>query len=237
MRATRRVVLTRSPEDNAAMRSALGRIDAELVELPVLTTERLQIDPVIRQRLEGGEYRTIVFVSRSGVEHLLAQVDARPPETVLAIGPGTEQALVRRGWPVTGRPSEAQARVFATEVDRLVPRDGRVLYVRAEGGRTETTSALRQGGWQLDEAPVYRTRPLPQQALSVEQRPTLVVFASPSAAEYFHARQPPPLQFEALAIGPSTAEACEKFGWPTRQADDATVEALAHSVRDWVSST
>lgn len=237
MRANRRVVLTRSPEDNAAMRSALGRVDAELVELPVLTTERLPIDPEIRQRLERGEYRTIVFVSRSGVEHLLAQVDARPPETVLAIGPGTEQMLVRRGWPVAGRPSESQARVFATEVERLVPRDGRVLYVRAEGGRTEATTALRHGGWLLDEAPVYRTRPLPQQRLSEDWRPTLVVFASPSAAEYFHARQPAGLQFEVLAIGPSTAEACEQIGWPTRQADDATVDALARAVRDWVLST
>lgn len=233
MRAPRRVVLTRTPEDNAVLRRLLDGLEAELVDHPCIAVEPLPVDRAIAGRLASAHYTTLVFPSRNAVDALLSQVEAAPPSQVIAIGPATAEALSRRGWPVTGMPSEARAEVFVRESASLLPKRGAVLHVRGDQGLPIIPDGLRAAGWELDEVVVYRTvdpRPAP---LPADARPTLVVFASPSAVRHFAARESFASSMEALAIGRTTEAALHERGWPARVASSTEPEAIAAAVRAW----
>lgn len=236
MPADRRVVLTRSAEDNARLRERLEGVGAELVDYPCITVERAPVDPEIAGRVRTGSYAGAVFVSRNAVRHFFAQVEGPAPQDVVAIGRGTAEVLAATGWPATAVPSEFNAEAAAAELSALLPHPGRTLHVRGDIGGDVLPRALRAAGRAVDEAVVYRTRECAEAALPDDPRPTLVVFASPSAVRGFRARNPA-LRPAALAIGPTTARAAQAEDFAVTLAPEASVESLAEAIGRWVVST
>lgn len=239
MRASRRVVLTRPPEDNQRLRAAIGEGAAEFIEYPCIAIEPLPIAHGVLEKVSSSLYDAAVFVSRNGVTRFFEEVEAasqpRPsrPRQVLAIGNGTAELLVQNGWPPTALPSDARAEVAVVELDSLLHGEGAVLHVRGEIGGTLIQDALRKRGRTVDEAILYRTvdpvtTPLPRSEVS-----TLIVFASPSAVRHFMAHNEEPVG-EALAIGETTAAAARRAGFTVGVLPSSDLQGLADEVRRWI---
>jgi len=218
--------LTRTLADNARLRAALGELPSEIVDYSCISIEALPLDPAVAHRLDAGAYDSAVFVSRNGVEHLPS---APPPRNVVAIGESTETALAARGWPVTSKPSQPHAEIAAMEIEHLA--SGRVLYVRGVEGSDAIPNALRKLGRQVDEARVYQTVDATDSPLAADSRPTLLVFASPSAVRFF-ARKNGCIGY-ALAIGETTARAARELGWTPIVAASPDVDGLVSAIRAW----
>lgn len=116
MRACCRVVLTRAPADNARLRAALGEVAAELVDYPCIETESIPLAPEIAERLQRGNYASVMFVSRNAAEHFLGATSARPPLDVVALGPSTADVLRRFGWSATAMPGDANLAAAVHEI-------------------------------------------------------------------------------------------------------------------------
>lgn len=179
MRAARRVILTRVPTENARLRALLGTVNAELVDLPCLAIERQHLPSSIRERLLSRDFEVAMFVSRPSVEHLLDAIpEIEEPARVVAIGPGTADELIRRGWTVTALPTEPRAEIAAEELESLFPGTGPVLHVRGDLGASLIQNALRNNGREVVEAVVYRNRAPDTPPLEPDDRPTLLVAIS-----------------------------------------------------------
>lgn len=231
------MILTRLPADNARLRAALGEVETDLIDLPCLEIERLPLDPAIADRLRTRGFEVAVFVSKPSVEHLLdAHPDLPPPLRVVAIGIGTEEALVRRGWPVSALPSEPRAAIAAKEIDTLLPGDGAVLHVRGDLGASIIQDALRARGREVEEAVVYRNRDSDEPPLAPDDRPTLLVATSPSVLRRALSRIPERDTIDVLAIGETTARAAREAGLPVRLSPEASTEGLGAGIREWLET-
>lgn len=234
--SSHRVVLTRESADNASLWDRLQGLDVEFVDYPCIAIERLPVGAPVRDRLRGGAYRAAIFVSRNGVNALVDEFSI-PPPIVVALGTGTQRALETHGWTVTGRPSIALASVLAEELDALVGSASPVVYVRAQVGSRAVPQALRARGQEVDEALAYRTVDPVSAPLRPDERPTLIVFASPSAITHLLAHNPLPQQAVALCIGPTTAQAARAAGFiDVRETIDSEEESFAHEIRRWRAS-
>lgn len=234
MHAHRRVVLTRTPDDNAALRRALGPTAAEVLEQPCFALERVACAPAVREALVSGAYDGAVFVSRNAVEGLFADGPLPAPAHVLALGPSTAACLATHGW-AARVPSRSRAEDAARELDALLPGVRRVLYVRGVEGLCVLQDALRGRGVEVDEVIVYRTVEAPLPPLPPHEGRTLVVLASPAAARHWQ-RQHPALDAEHLAIGLTTAAALREAGREVHVAAESSTEGLAAAIRDWVAA-
>ena len=235
MRACCRVVLTRTPADNARLRSTLGEIAADVIDYPCIALESVPLTEEIAIRLRHSWYGAIVFVSRNAVEQLLSAGIDPPRAEIVAIGPSTAAELARWSWPVTAMPTEARVGAMVDEIDRLIRSTGPVLYVRGDIGEDALPDAIRSRHRSVDVAVVYKTLNPVAAPLEGDARPTLVVFASPSAVRNFHnANAAAPV--EALAIGETTAHAAASLGLKTEVSPTPDVDGLATSIRRWVDA-
>jgi uroporphyrinogen-III synthase len=228
------VVLTRAPEDNARLRAALGGLEAEIVDHPCIATESVSISPDLAERIRRGTYTAAIFVSRNAVESFFTSGHFPSPPEVVAIGPSTAESLTRHGWHTTAMPSSANLESAITELGVLVRLPGPVLYVRGDLGEDTLPEALRRRGARVDVAVTYRTRDAGGPPLPGDPRPTLVVFASPSAVRSFRERSGSPKGARALAIGGTTAHAAAEAGFEVDVAPSTDVSGLASAIRSWV---
>jgi uroporphyrinogen-III synthase len=121
-------------------------------------------------------------------------------------------------------------------LDSLFQAQGRVLYVCGTLGDPQVVEALRVLGREVDVAVVYRNDSAARTRLPEGGHPTLLTFASPSAVRNFtESNLPLQPRWEALAIGPTTAEAARQAGFPVYQAAAPGVEALATAIHAWVN--
>lgn len=233
MRARPRIVLTRRGEGNARVRAALAGLEVEFVEHPCIDVVPADLTPeAVADALRGAA--AYVFVSRHAVEFLRQLApDVRPAPEIIALGPGTSEALEEAGWRATALPSRAVAEVLASEAAGLVHGDGPIAYVRGDLGDDTVPRAFRALGREVRELVVYRTIAPVLPRLEPGEAPTLLVFASDSAVRHFVKQQPLTPFPHVLAIGPSTARACRDHGCEPRLAAEPNVTELARAARAW----
>jgi uroporphyrinogen III methyltransferase/synthase len=156
----RRVVVTRAREQASELRSRLETLGAEVIELP-----SIELEPVDFAVPEFAGYGWLVFTSANGVAAFFdrglhpAGLDARAlaPVRVAAIGPGTADALARRGVRADLVPERFVAEsLVAAFPDPAAPGE-RVLIARAETARDALPEGLAGRGFAPEILPVYRT--------------------------------------------------------------------------------
>lgn len=156
----RSVVVTRAREQASELRQRLEALGAEVIELPVISIERLTVGvPSL------DDYDWIVFTSANGVDAFFDDglfprgLDARAfaGARVAAIGSGTAGALAARGL----RPDLVPEHFVAESLLDAFPAPGavgaRVLLPRAEQARDVLVTGLAERGYTVDVLPVYRT--------------------------------------------------------------------------------
>ncbi len=225
----RRILITRSAEQAGEFTELLRRQGAEVLVVPLIRFDPPDsweaADRAIR-RLR--DFSLILFTSSNAVGFFLDRMEVAgasrevlQPARVAAVGPGTAEALRRRGLKADLLPERfvAEGLLAALEGTDLAGRE--VLIPRAQEAREVLVAELEKRGARVTVAPVYRTVPAAEnrEALVSALRGgvDLVAFTASSAVRHFLDLLGP--EARALTrgvrigcIGPVTARTAEDHG-------------------------
>lgn len=235
----RRIVVTRAREQASELRARLEALGAQVVEMPAI-----EIEPVDFALPDLRAYEWVVFTSANGVDAffdrglLSAGLDARAlaSSRVAAIGPGTADALRRRGIVADLVPERFVAESL---LDAFPAPSGpaRVLLARAEVARDVLPEGLEAKGYTTDVLPVYRTRPAAPDPADLEALRAgavdAVTFTSSSTVTNLcdavgPLPDPPPL---VVSIGPVTSATARARGLTVdAEADPHTIDGLVDAL-------
>lgn len=237
--AGRRVLLTRSEEDNADWAARFAQRGGETVALPCLHCEPLAT-PARKAALAAAlpEADWLVFTSRRGVEGFTAlePPDSRPRCRIAVVGAATAEAAAAalgRVDLVGGGTAVALAATLADVGD--LERRKRVLLALAENAPDTLEKALTEAGAECTRIDVYRTVPAapaeprrPLSALRVDN----VVLASPSAVTGFVHQVDVDVPVNVYTIGPSTTAAARRAGLTvTAEAREPSFEGILEAMQ------
>jgi uroporphyrinogen-III synthase len=238
--AGRTIVVTRAAEQSGALTGALRAVGADVVEVPTIAV----VDPddggdALRAAVDGvTNYKWVVLTSANGAERFADALDERAlpgAVDVAAIGPGTADALRRRGLAVALVPE----RFVAEGLLAVFPApsgDGRVLLAQADAARPVLADGLSELGWTVDVVVAYRTvAASPSPALiAAAARADAITFTSASTVESWLAVAPrSATPANVVCIGPVTAEAARRCGLTvTRVAEPHSLTGLVDAVVD-----
>lgn len=190
-----RVAVTRAAEGSGPLADRLRERGFEVVVCPLIRIEPVPGPPL---RLSG--YDWVALTSARAVELLLDRLEG-PLPAVAAVGPGTAEALRRRGVEPALVARRSTQEGLVEELRPRLREGARVVFAGAEGARGLLASELG-----ADVVVLYRT---------VELRPErfpdadLVVLASASAARAYaalgHGRP-------CVSVGPVTSEEARRHG-------------------------
>ncbi|HEX2689470.1 MAG TPA: uroporphyrinogen-III synthase [Kofleriaceae bacterium] len=153
-------VITREAAAAAPYVVALAPLGLEGLAMPVTRTAPAA-DPgeLVRALAHGGYAAIVVASARAALALQTARGDAVLPE-VWAVGPATERALAAAGIPARVPPVARDAATLArTLLAQRTLAGHRVLVPRAEDGREEAITILREAGVRVDAITAYRTVP------------------------------------------------------------------------------
>ena len=254
------VVITRSREQNAALRELLESRGAEVVSLPTLRFVAVAPADLVRERLLAREnYTHLVFTSQTAVEFFAKACDEAglSPDTwrqihIAAVGPATASALEEHGW-TASVVTDGSGETLAAELldSGCVDSKSHVLIPQSAIARPELEQLLTAAGVRVTAVSIYDTpteAPECAESFLIRMRnntpPGAILFASPSAVnafleltgdvgEEFLERR----ETLVIAIGRATSGAIRKRGYEvSAEAEqpgiDGLVTALEAAVRN-----
>ena len=235
----RRVLLTRSEEDNAEWAEKLARRGATPIALPCIRCEPLDT-PALRTELAAAaaDADWLAFTSRRGVD-AFASLHAKPlPRAhVAVVGAATADAARARLGRVdlVGRGGTAAGLGATLASDGDLANRPRVLLALAENAGDALERALSAAGARCTRFDVYRTVP----ALAAATKRTIsalgadnVIFASPTAVEGFMRQVTVDAPIGVYTIGPSTSAAARAAGLDvTAEAREPSLEGVLESMQ------
>jgi uroporphyrinogen III methyltransferase/synthase len=156
----RSVVVTRAREQASALRTRLEELGAEVIELPAI-----RIEPVDIRLPALADFEWLVFTSPNGVDAFFDRgltpmgFDARALAglRIAVIGPGTERALATHGIRADLVPDRFVAEALLDAFPDPDTSGARVLLARAEQARDVLPDGLVARGYSVDVLAVYRT--------------------------------------------------------------------------------
>lgn len=240
----RPILLTR-PEPGL-QRSArhLRAQDIEVIELPLLRLSPVDSLPAAALK-RARQAHWLIFTSRSAVASSAAQLPADPSgPRCAAVGQGTADELLARGWPKVLVPPDAADSESLLALPALQAVAGQhIVIVAGAGGRRLLGQRLRQRGARVDKLVCYRRQPVfwPRQTLlSLCERQPLLVITSGAALRQWDAltqqhRLPAARELDLLVASQRLCKLARKLGMATpidtlRPMSDA---ALLRSVSLW----
>jgi uroporphyrinogen-III synthase len=206
----RRVLVTRTREQAAALSEHLRVAGAQPIELPVIRIvppdDWRPLDQALQALEQSAAYDWLVFTSANGVRMVLErlhtlgldqQILARVP--VATIGPATAAELGKHGLRATLVPEEYIAESVAEALRVYAARQGttlqgkRILLARAAEARQVLVDQLTQEGALVDVVAAYQTLPVAQDdqqgrevvALLRQQELDVITFTSSSTVHHF----------------------------------------------------
>ena len=230
----RRVLLTRSEEDNAEWAQMLADRGAVPVTLPCIRCEPIDT-PALRADLAAAATRAdwLTFTSRRGVDAFASLHPARPQRArVAVVGAATAEAARTR----LGRVDLVGQDGTAASLGATLARDGdltrrpHVLLALAENAGDTLERALTAAGARCTRFNVYRTIPAPpattKRAMSAFGADN-VIFASPTAVKGFVRQVTVDVAVEVYTIGPATSAAARAAGLTvTAEAREPSLEGI-----------
>lgn len=154
------VVVTRAREQASGLRARLEELGAEVLELPAIAIEGIDVHVPDLSR-----YEWLVFTSPNGVQAFFGRGltpsgrDARALAglQVAAIGPGTARALAAHGIAVDLVPERFVAESLLDAFPAPTVTGAKALLARAEQARDVLPTGLEERGYAVEVLPVYRT--------------------------------------------------------------------------------
>ena len=242
----RTIVVTRAREQASQLRTLLEVAGATVIEAPTIRIEPLGRGELRRALDDIAVYGWVVFTSRNAVELVWAELrerslDARAfaANSIVAVGPGTAEALLSHGLAVDVIPDRYVAEGIIEKLrDRDDVRGERVLFPRAAGARELLPDTLREMGAIVDEVEIYRTVPdhsgLDTLGRALDARAVdLVTFTSASTVRHFVDALGPDRArtVRGASIGPVTTDAARALGVPIEiEAAESSIASLVQGI-------
>ena len=185
-----RVLVTRPPQRALPLCAELERRGAMPIPVPAIEIGPCRdVGPSREAMGRLAHFDMAIFVSPSAVEHALGLASSDWPRALraAAMGPGTRDALLRRGIEPAFEPQapfDSEALLRCPELGEERVAGSRIALVKGEGGREHLARELRRRGARIDAIDVYcrgRPRDLGLRLLGAP-RPDLVVLTSVQAA-------------------------------------------------------
>ncbi len=235
----RRVLLTRSDDDNAEWAEVLAERGAEPVALPCIHCEPIDT-PALRAELAAAASTAdwLTFTSRRGVEAFASLHPAPVPRARIAVvGAATAAAARERlgHMDLVGRDGTAASLGDTLARDGDLSYRHRVLLALAENAGDTLERALTAAGAHCTRFDVYRTIPAPpvttKRAMSAFGADN-VIFASPTAVKGFVQQVNVDVPIKVYSIGPSTSAAARAAGLAvTAEAREPSLEGILESMQ------
>jgi uroporphyrinogen III methyltransferase/synthase len=240
----KRIVVTRTRKQAAALTSKLRDLGADILELPTIRIEPPSDLRGFAQLVQDAHgYDWIVFTSPNGVDAFFEMFfklydDAREigAAKIAAIGPATAQRVRDFHLHVDLQPDEFVAEAIVREFERQGGVENlRILLARAEKARDVLPKRLSALGAIVDEGFAYRTVPETRditgaRARLLEEGADLITFTSSSTVDNFLALGLPwPNGMKTASIGPITSKTARDSGLTI------DVEARRHDVEGLVN--
>jgi uroporphyrinogen-III synthase len=235
----RRVLLTRSADDNADWAHTLAERGAEPVALPCIHCEPIDT-PALRADVATAAANTdwLTFTSRRGVEAFAVLHPAPLPRArVAVVGAATATAAreLLGHMDLVGRDGTAASLGTTLARDGDLSHRHRVLLALAENAGDTLERALTAAGATCTRFNVYRTIPAPpaatKRAMSAFGADN-VIFASPTAVTGFVQQVTVDVPINVYTIGPSTSAAARAAGLAvTAEAREPSLEGILESMQ------
>jgi uroporphyrinogen III methyltransferase/synthase len=255
--ASKRIVVTRAPEQAQALVHELERLGAEVILLPVVAFEPPENSgPLDRALGELSAFDWVLFTSQNAVRFFSRRIEqlgvGMPTQHIAALGPATAEVARQQGFSVDYVATHHTAHGLASELQASV-KGRRVLLPHSDRADDQIAKSLREVGAEVADVVAYRTvapGALDQAVLDRIRggEVDVTVFASPSA---FHnlagflgvgtlVKLAETVQF--AAIGPTTARAMRESGVRVHiEAEEASAAGLADAIvkhyQDWPASS
>ncbi len=245
----KRIVVTRTRKQAGGLSAELGRLGADVFELPTIRIEPpkdlLEFGQLVQ---DAHSYDWIVFTSPNGVNAFFEMFykifnDAREigGVRIAAIGPATAARVREFHLHVDLQPTEyvAEAVVKAFQKDSSIENQ-RILLARAEQARDVLPKELAKLGAIVDEGIAYRTVPETEDASGALARfraegADLITFTSSSTVENFLALKLPwPADLKTVSIGPVTSKTMREHGLKVDvEARQYDIPGLTQAIREF----
>ncbi|MEP6991517.1 MAG: uroporphyrinogen-III C-methyltransferase [bacterium] len=246
----RRVVVTRASAQATGLRDALAALGADVLELPAMRIEPLDVAPLQAALANLPAVDWLVVTSQNAVQVLWDALRATGRDAralahcrIACVGRATSDALLARGLAADVVPARFVAEgVLEAMTSRDDVRGTQVLYLAAAGARDVLPGGLRALDCNVRVVPLYRSVSDGEGADALRARleqggVDAVTFASASAVRGYAeavgdelARSVP-----AVSIGPVTSDAVREAGIHLgAEATEASVAALAEATRRFV---
>lgn len=253
-----RVLVTRSPDQAAAMCRALEDLGAIAIRFPAIDFAPLPTSQLDTALTRLAEYHWLAFTSGNAVRFFFDCLARRTQAAaaklpallagygvkVAAVGSATRAELVRRGFGIDFMPEEFTGEQLALGLGDVA--EQKILLPRAQSGRPDIVALLRERGAIVDDIPLYVTVtvvPSPEALAEAAQGVDVITFTSPSSVRNLRLildRQLTPSLNAAITgahiacIGPSTAQEAARAGYVvTIQPQEYTIDALIGAIVDF----
>ena len=256
--APKRILVTRSRSQNSELAAQLKAVGAEPILIPTISIGGLESYAALDAAIEGlRTFDWLVFTSANAVAafaergfKLQQTTRDDQPFRVAAIGSATARALTGIGLPPDLLPAQAVAESLAEALlPRIIPRQTRILLVRAVEARDTLPNSLRHAGADLTIAPAYRNV-IPSASIpalrSIFQTPgswpdAITFTSSSTAANLFSLLEVAGIGLPAdgrnghtilrASIGPVTSQTLRDLGYPPHiQASEPTIASLVQAL-------
>jgi len=202
------VVLTREPEDNAALALALKNRGAAVVEIPCIKTSY-----VTPEHVPGMNFDVFVFSSRRAVRGMKQArlLHMMKDSMIAAVGKATADQLAAHGIRADIVAHPPEGRVLAPMIIEKAGPEAAVAVVRGNIRAGGLDSILLEAGYRIVPLIVYEN--IAPVIAEYGKFPVAAVFvASPSAARRLYRHNGWMIKHPVFVIGSTTKEAVEKLG-------------------------
>jgi uroporphyrinogen III methyltransferase/synthase len=247
----RRVVITRTRDQNSELREKLETLGAEVLELPLISiTKDVARDSLVEILAELGGYDWIVFTSANGVRFFFEDFLKGFPDIralgglrFACVGAATAREIQKHHIRVECMPDTATGESLADALIATGSLDSaKLIVVTGNLNRDTMVKKIEAAGGIVDKLPLYTTAKVDLSndpvADDFRQRGAdAILFASSSAAQSFY-EQSPALQLAPGAkvplggsIGPQTTATMDEHDMPVdfeakKPSLDALIEAM-----------
>ncbi|MFQ3598404.1 MAG: uroporphyrinogen-III synthase [Chloroherpetonaceae bacterium] len=243
------VLITRPKADAEAFATALAHYGLRAEFFPMI--EIVPLSDWALPNLAG--YDALIYTSANAVRCFLSELLARAPDLFAklralnhyAVGVKTNRALQEYGIDSALYSDKGNAEDLVELLRRFGIKGKRFLFLRGSRSLGIVPEAIKKYGGSCEELIVYETRDLSEEkardlpTLLLRDDVTWIAFFSPSAVQGFFKSLPSellPLRQRLAAIGNTTKEAVEHFGFSVQAVPDVpTAEALAHTIAKFTS--
>lgn len=253
----KRILITRSHEQAAALARPLEELGAEVISIPSIEIRPPQsFQPLDKALHIIDTFDWLILTSTNGARALKRRLEKAGKHSgamrhmqVAAIGPATKLEAEEMGLKVSVVPDEYIAESVVNALKDKV-KGKRVLLVRAKVARDVIPNQLRDAGAEVDVAEAYETvvprnsaEKLKDAMADAARRPHAITFTSSSTVKNFitllgqNVSPKQALEGIALAsIGPVTSGTLREVGLePTIEAREFTIPGLVQALSDFYS--